>query len=208
MNKCVNIGAKKFDVFVANGVAKGAANHSDQSYHVGYSVLGGGNFLNSTLSKSTNFFLIGDDGREDYVAIDATLPMRDGHRIRVLFCGEPTSGSGYPIAVLNETTGKTVVTPAAEFQNQFRAIGQASWLIRILISCLIIVGGIAIWLMTSIPNTQSQPITTLAGWSAVVAFAYMMYEGLIGIHFWSANRIRRLHAELAAITANELHTKA
>jgi hypothetical protein len=192
MNKCVDIGVKKFDVFVATGVAKGAANHNDQSYHVGYSVLGGG---------------IGDDGREDYVAIDATLPMRDGHRIRVLFCGEPKSGSGQPIAVLNETTGKTVITPAAEFQNQFKAIGQASWLIRILISCLILAGGIAIWLMTTIPNTQSPPITQLAGWSAIVAFAYIMYEGLIGIHFWSANRVRRLHEELAEIAANELQTK-
>ena len=62
MNKCVQIGTKKFDVFIAEGVVKGSENRSDQSYHVGYSVLGGGNVLNSTVSKSTNFFLVGDNG--------------------------------------------------------------------------------------------------------------------------------------------------
>ena len=212
MNKCVQIGIKKLDVFVAEGVVKGSENRSDQSYYVGYSVLGGGNVLNSTVSKSTNFFLIGDNGNENYVAIEATLPMRDGHRVRVLYCGEPKSGSGLPIAVLNENTGKTAITPAADFQSRFKVIGQASWLIRVLLGFLLMCWGIATFVMTRGSYSDgrysvSPPVTELAGWCAIAGFVYILYEGLIGIHFWSATRIRVLDSELAAIAAGEFQAK-
>jgi hypothetical protein len=203
MNKCVQIGIKKFDVFVAEGVAKGSENRSDQSYYVGYSVLGGGNVLNSAVSKSTNFFLIGDNGNENYVAIEATLPMRDGHRVRVLHCGEPKSGSGVPIAVLNENTGKTAITPAADFQSRFKVIGQASWLVKVILGFLITCWGVATWVMDRGTNSVSPPVANLAGWCAVVGLVYIMYEGLIGIRFWSAIRIRELDLELSAIAAGE-----
>jgi hypothetical protein len=203
MNKCVQIGIKKFDVFVAEGVVKGSENRSDQSYYVGYSVLGGGNVLNSTVSKSTNFFLIGDNGNENYVAIEATLPMRDGHRVRVLYFGEPKSGSGVPIAVLNENTGKTAITPAADFQSRFEVIGQASWLVKVIMGFLIMCWGVVTWVMDRGTNSVSPPVVSLAGWCAVAGFIYIMYEGLIGIRFWSAIRIRELDLELSAIAAGE-----
>jgi hypothetical protein len=207
MNKCVQIGIKEFDIFAIAGTVKAAQNISDRQYSVGYSVLLGGNFLDSSESQTTSFFLANDDGREDYVSLDADLPLREGHRVRVLYCGAPNSHSGSPIALLNETTGKLATISSLEFQKRFQAIGQASFMIRILLACLVIAGGIAIWVTARAPTGLVLDSGRTAGYVAVGAFVYLMYEGLIGSNFYLANRLNMLNDDMEIMTKNALQTK-
>jgi hypothetical protein len=208
MTSLAKVGSKKFEFFVADGIAKGAGNHSERTYSQRYSTLGGGTYLSSSLNESTNFFLQRNDGGEQYVALETVLPIRDGHRIRVLYCGAPKSGKGLPIAAHNETTGATSVTSSLAFQKQFQAIGQTNLGFRFVLALMVIVGGIALWLWPTLPSGgPTTPLGQKAGWAALFFFGYLMYEGLIGMHFYISNRLRGVQRDLVKVVSKMLPSR-
>jgi hypothetical protein len=205
MTNLAKVGSKKFEFFVADGIAKGAQSISERTYSQGYSTLGGGTYLSSSLNESTRFFLQFSNGHEQHVVLETVLPIRDGHRIKVLYCGTPKSNEGLPVAAYNETTGATSVTSSLAFQRQFQAIGQTNLGFRFVLALVVIVGGIVLWLWPTLPSGgPTTPLGQKAGWAALFAFGYLMYEGLIGMHFYISNRLRGVQRDLARVVKTML----
>jgi hypothetical protein len=205
MTNLARVGSKKFEFFVADGIARGAQSISERTYSQGYSTLGGGTYLSSSLNESTRFFLQFSNGQEQHVILETVLPIRDGHRVKVLYCGTPKSGEGLPVAAHNEATGATSVTSSLAFQRQFQAIGQTNLGFRFVLALIVIVGGITLWLWPTLPlGGPTTPLGQKAGWAALFAFGYLMYEGLIGMHFYIANRLRGVQRDLLKVVKKML----
>lgn len=210
MTHIAKVGSKKFEFLVADGVAKGVQSLSERTYAQAYSTLGGGTYLSSSLHESTKLFLQFSNGYEQHVMLPVVFPVREGHRVKVLHCGTPKSGEGLPIAAYNEATQVTSIMSPLAFQQQFQAIGQTNLGLRFVIGLVVMIGGIAIWIMPRLPSGGagiSAQLAQTAGWAALYAFGYMMYEGLIGMHFYISNRLRGVKRDLIKVVEKMLPAK-
>lgn len=199
----VTIGDKEFTLWIEEGVVKAVQNVGGSIYSQQHSVLAGGSYLTHEDTSDTQFYFIDKAGRETLAGLHKQFPLLVGHEVKVLYCAPKGEKIGAPVAVFNETLRqRTDIDPKA-FNDRYKAISTAWLNARLGFGCLTTIALLAATFVLPVYLKKDSYFQTF-GIAFLIVFAYMMYEGGLGIRIWSWRRMRALAKTLSRVTSQAL----